>query len=197
MINENNLAIVIADVSGKGVPAALFMMNAKTIIKNMALSGYSPKEIMESANNRLCENNREDMFVTVWFGVYEISTRKLSFVNAGHNPPIICEDGESKYISNKEYKRSIMLGIRENIKYYTNEIYIKPDSHIILYTDGITEAQDFKRNLYGNDRLLNCVRKNINNSARDLVENIFKDVNIFSGMENQSDDMTVLDLKIN
>lgn len=196
MIDDDHIAVAVADVSGKGVPAALFMMTAKTLIKSLALSKYSPDKVIEVANSRLCMNNEAEMFVTAWFGIYELSTRKLSFVNAGHNPPILCSSDEVFYMDHKRYKRSIMMGIRDNVKYHLNEIYLSSDCHLLLYTDGITEAINFSKELYGEERLISCVKSSYRQSSKDMIENIVDDVDKFSKNEEQFDDMTMLDLRI-
>ena len=130
MVDEDHLAVTIADVSGKGIPSALFMMTARTLLQSLVLSKEPLDEVVTIANNRLCTK----MFVTVWLGIYEISTRKLSFVNAGHNPPLLLHNGQWSYLDHKTYKRGIMLGIMENIKYYVNEIILNQNEFVVMIT---------------------------------------------------------------
>lgn len=196
MVDEDHLAVAIADVSGKGVPAALFMMTARTLLKSLVLSNEPLDKVMTIANDRLCSNNETGMFVTVWLGVYEISTGKLSFVNAGHNPPLLLHNGEWSYLDHKTYKRGIMLGLREGIKYRMNEIILNRESHLLLYTDGITEATSLEKELYGEERLMACVQANKNQTTEGLIQKVLNDVNEFVGEAEQFDDMTMLALRI-
>ena len=196
MVDEDHLAVTIADVSGKGIPSALFMMTARTLLQSLVLSKEPLDEVVTIANNRLCTNNETKMFVTVWLGIYEISTRKLSFVNAGHNPPLLLHNGQWSYLDHKTYKRGIMLGIMENIKYYVNEIILNRESHLLLYTDGITEATSLDKKLYGEERLFACVNQNKEKTAEELINKVMLDVNEFVGVAEQFDDMTMLTLEV-
>lgn len=195
LVDENHLAVVIADVSGKGIPAALFMMTARTMIKSLVLSGEAPDVVMTMANNRLCSNNEAGMFVTVWLGIYEIDTAKLSFVNAGHNPPLLLHNDTWVYLDHKTYKRGIVLGLQENIRYCMNELVLNEKSHLLLYTDGITEATSLEKELYGEERLMACVEANKNQTTQGLIKEVLKDVNDFVGEAVQFDDMTMLALQ--
>lgn len=196
LVDEDHLAVTIADVSGKGVPAALFMMTARTLIKSLVLSKEPLDKVMTIANDRLCAGNETGMFVTVWLGVYEISTGKLLFVNAGHNPPLLLNNGEWCYLDHKTYKRGIMLGLREGIQYRLNEIVLSRESQILLYTDGITEATSMVKELFGEERLINCVNSNKKQTAEGLTQEVLKNVNEFVGQAEQFDDMTMLALQI-
>lgn len=196
LVDENHLAVVIADVSGKGIPAALFMMTARTMIKSLVLSGEAPDVVMAMANNRLCGNNEAGMFVTVWLGIYEIDTGKLSFVNAGHNPPLLLHNDTWVYLDHKTYKRGIVLGLQENIRYCMNELVLNEKSQLLLYTDGITEATSLEKELYGEERLMACVEANKNQTTQGLIKEVLNDVNNFVGEAVQFDDMTMLALQI-
>lgn len=195
-VDEDHLALVIADVSGKGIPAALFMMTVRTLLKSLVLSKESPDQVMATANDRLCANNEAGMFVTVWLGVYEISTKKLTFVNAGHNPPLLLQGDVWHYLDHKTYKRGIMLGIREHVKYRSNEIVLNKDELLFLYTDGITEANNAKKELYGERRLKQCAEDHSHAAADDFIKEICQDVTTFAGEAEQFDDMTMLALRV-
>ena len=135
------------------------------------------------------------MFVTVWLGIYEIDTAKLSFVNAGHNPPLLLHNDTWVYLDHKTYKRGIVLGLQENIRYCMNELVLNEKSHLLLYTDGITEATSLEKELYGEERLMACVEANKNQTTQGLIKEVLKDVNDFVGEAVQFDDMTMLALQ--
>ena len=158
LISEDVVGIVIADVSGKGVPAALFMMTAKTLIKNFILGGKSPAEALQLANVQLCENNEKGMFVTVWLGILNLKTNMLEFANAAHNPPLLKKSGEPfQYMDYKRYHRDFILGGVSEIRYRNNEITFEPGDLLFLYTDGVTEAANPGLELYGEERLKKCM----------------------------------------
>lgn len=196
LVDEDNLAVVIADVSGKGIPAALFMMTVRTLLKSLALSKEPLDRVMTIANKRLCASNDAGMFVTVWMGIYEISTKKLRFVNAGHNPPLLLQESRWSYLDYKTYKRGIMLGIREGVKYHQNELLLKEGSVLFLYTDGITEANNVKKELYGEKRLEACMELCGQDKPGRLIQRVMENVENFTGEAEQFDDMTMLALRI-
>ena len=194
LIDNNHLAVVIADVSGKGVPAALFMVIAKTLIKNQVQAGHTPAEVFTMVNAQLCENNEAGMFVTAWMGVYEITTGEFTYVNAGHNPPLI-KKGDSKY----EYLKSrpgFVLGGMEDIRYTQYDIQLAAGDELYLYTDGVTEATDALNELYGDERLQNLVNDNIDVTPSELLTAVRKDIEAFVKEAPQFDDITMLALKI-
>lgn len=198
LIEENKLGIVIADVSGKGVPAALFMMTAKTLIKNFVLNGKSPAEALQLANAQLCENNEAGMFVTVWLGVLDYDAGELEFANAGHNPPLFKKRGEPFfYMDHKRYKRSIMLGMREGIAYRNNRISFTRGDMLCLYTDGVTEANNSEGELYGEERLKRCVENHWEKEPEELIRAIREDIDRFVQDAEQFDDITMVVLKMN
>ncbi len=197
LIGEDKLGIVIADVSGKGVPAALFMMTSKTLIKNFALGGKSPAETLSLANDQLCENNEAGMFVTVWLGILDYRTGELQFANAGHNPPLLKKKNqEFVYMDSKTYKRSIMLGMRAGIKYKDNSILLGRGDVLYLYTDGVTEANNENQELYGESRLQNLLENCFNRSAGDILKAVRSDIDGFAGGAEQFDDITMVVLKM-
>ena len=188
--DNNTVFFLVADVSGKGIPAAMFMMKAKTIIKDLSERGLSVNEIFTLANEKLCENNESDMFVTAWIGKFDLSTGKLTFANAGHNPPLIVHaDGECEYLKSRP---GFVLAGMEGIMYRENEITLNKGDRILLYTDGVTEATDINEALYGEDRLLSYINKNKNLKAEELLLGLKKDIDLFVGEAPQFDDITML-----
>ncbi|MCL2064821.1 MAG: SpoIIE family protein phosphatase [Candidatus Cloacimonetes bacterium] len=194
-VDENTLALVIADVSGKGIPAALFMVIAKTLLKNNAQLGKNPKEVFETVNNLLAENNAADMFVTAFLGYLDLITGKLIYVNAGHNPPLYCplhENCEEQGAKKFPGKNGFVLAARENKEYHLNEITIKPGDKLFLYTDGITEAHNPTYDLFGDDRLIETVNQYINLPLKEIAESVKAEIDNFAMGTEQSDDITML-----
>ena len=195
MLGESKLVFLIADVSGKGIPAAMFMMRAKTTIKDLVETGLSPDRVFTIANQRLCENNAAGMFVTAWLGILDLKTGGLQFVNAGHNPPLIrCSNGKYEYL---RAKGGMVLGGIDCIKYKTNETRLMPGDMILLYTDGITEATDGDGQLYGEDRLISLVNENILKKPEQMILTVADEVDGFAGDAPQFDDMTMLSVAVN
>ena len=194
MLGDSTLAFMIADVSGKGIPAAMFMMQAKTIIKDLAESGLELPEVFATANKKLCENNDAGMFVTAWMGILDLKTGLLKFVNAGHNPPLVRQaDGEFVYL---KARSGMVLAGMDGIKYRQNELQLTPGDQIFLYTDGVTEATDKNNQFYGEERLLETVNRNIVMDTRKLCEAVKSDVDQFVGEAPQFDDITMLSVEI-
>jgi serine phosphatase RsbU (regulator of sigma subunit)/anti-sigma regulatory factor (Ser/Thr protein kinase) len=188
--DDKTVFFLAADVSGKGIPAAMFMMKAKTIIKDLSERGLSVNEIFTLANEKLCENNESDMFVTAWIGKFDLSTGKLTFANAGHNPPLIVHDnGECEYLKSRP---GFVLAGMEGIMYRENEITLNKGDRVFLYTDGVTEATDINEALYGEDRLHSYINKNKSLRAEDLLSDLKKDIDLFVGDAPQFDDITML-----
>ena len=194
-VDSDHFVFLTADVSGKGIPAALFMMRAKTTIKTMAKMIKDTKLIMKAVNNELCKNNEQTLFVTAFMCILELSTGKLTCINAGHNPPILQKDGKIDYLKCKS--NFVLAGI-ENVDFEPFEVKLSKGDGIILYTDGVTEAFNPKEEMYGEERLLNRV-KSIPNGIdfKSIAESIKCDVKRFTDMGEQSDDMTILVLKFN
>jgi sigma-B regulation protein RsbU (phosphoserine phosphatase) len=193
LLDENTLAMVIADVSGKGVPAALFMVIAKTLIKNSAQSGKSPKEVFETVNNMLCENNEACMFVTAFMAYLDIQSGRFTFVNAGHNPPLIRSNrGDFKLL---KMKPGFILGAMAEIVYVQDEIVLSPDDEMYLYTDGVTEAGNKANELFTEKRLLNTANENKGAPLPDFIAAIKTDIDLFADGAEQSDDITMFALR--
>ena len=196
LLEDGRLGVVIADVSGKGVPAAMFMMTAKTMLKDMILSGKSPADVLRVANAELAKNNDYGMFVTAWLGVLDYRKGTLVFANAGHNPPLLKKkDSDPVYMDYKRYKRSLMLAFMPDTEYENNEIAFEPDDMLFLYTDGITEARNSEKDFYGEDRLMDCMIKHSNEDVHVLLNSVRADVEAFVGDAEQFDDMTMLAIK--
>lgn len=194
-VGENKLGFLIADVSGKGIPAAMFMMTAKTIIKGYAESGKSVDEVFTIANEKLCESNEAGMFVTAWFGVLNLLTGKVEFVNAGHNPPLVRhKDSTFDYLKSKP---SFVIAGMEGMKYRRNEFFLSSGDEIYLYTDGVTEATDSENRLYGEERLVRFLNTLHGLSGEEICHAVKADVADFVGDAPQFDDITMLYLKYN
>ncbi len=194
LVDQDHLAVVIADVSGKGVPAALFMVIAKTLIKNQLQAGHNPAEVFTLVNTQLCENNEAGMFVTAWMGVLEISTGKFTFVNAGHNPPLVKKaEGSYEYLKSRP---GFVLAGMEDMKYRQSEMELLTGDVLYLYTDGVTEATDAFNELYGEERLQSLLNRNIEVMPKELLQAVNKDIEAFVKEAPQFDDITMLALKI-
>lgn len=196
LVDDDHLALVIADVSGKGVPAALFMVIAKTLLKNAAQTGLSPKAILEKVNNQLCESNEAEMFVTVWLGIYEISTGKLTAANAGHEYPAV-KHKNGKFELFKDTHGFVLAGM-EGSRYREYELDLKAGDMLFVYTDGVAEATDAANTLYGTERMLDALNLACEEEAvpEDLLRNVKKSIDRFVGEAPQFDDITMLALKI-
>lgn len=194
-VGENKFAFLIADVSGKGIPAAMFMMTAKTIIKGYAESGIPVDKVFTTANEKLCESNDAGMFVTAWMGVLDIDTGKVEFVNAGHNPPLVKhKDGSFEYLRTRP---GFVLAGMDGIKYRKNELLLAPGDEIYLYTDGVTEATNTNEELYGEKRLNELLDKSNGLSGEEICRAVKGDIDKFVGDAPQFDDITMLHLKYN
>ena len=194
LIDEHHLCFLIADVSGKSTPAALFMMNAKTIIKDYALTYNDTAEIFNIVNQRLYENNKTYMFVTVWIGILDTRTMMLQFTNAGHNYPLIKHNGEG-CVMLKEVN-GMFLGCMKDIEYGKSEIQLCRGDRLLLYTDGVTEALNPDKQMYGTDRLSALLDQSDKDSPEEVLRKVIGDVNEFASGEPQFDDITVLMLEI-
>ena len=194
-VNKDTLAFLIADVSGKGIPAAMFMMNAKAVLKSYAESGLDVNKVFTLANEKLCEGNDAGMFVTAWMGFLNTENGEVTFANAGHNPPLVRHaDGSFEYL---KVRAGFVLAGMEGVKYRKNELQLAPSDVIYLYTDGVTEATNLNDELYGEDRLLALLNANKEASMEELCKLVKDDVFAFAGEAPQFDDITMLALKYN
>jgi sigma-B regulation protein RsbU (phosphoserine phosphatase) len=196
MPDADHLAIVIGDVSGKGVPAALFMVISKTLIKNYAMMGLPVDEVLTRTNNDLCEGNDAGLFTTAWIGIYEISTGRLTFADAGHETAMkLKPDGKVELL--KPVKKKMVLAAMENIRYIVNEAELDVGDMLYIYTDGVTEATSAQNELYGMDRLESVVSMHRGPDTHALLREVRTDVDKFVGSAPQFDDITMLALYIN
>ena len=202
LLDENHLVITIADVSDKGIPAAMFMVITKTILKNFAMSMTSPDDfsaVVQCANRQLCENNEEMMFVTVFMGMLDLKTGKFIYVNAGHTPPMIRH--KHKDDSTFEYlpvEKNCVLGINEEAQFKQQEVYLKQGDELFLYTDGVTEAINKEKKLYSIERLYSNLNKiNQKSSCQDILRDVKLSIDEFAQGMYQSDDITMLAIKLN
>ncbi|MBE6470123.1 MAG: hypothetical protein E7000_00225 [Coriobacteriaceae bacterium] len=204
---SGKLGFVVADVSGKGVPAALFMMEAKSQIRNYVSSGMELGEAIENVNHLLCDGNEAGMFVTAWVGVLDYGTGHIDYVNAGHNPPLMwaygseedAPDGAGALPNSWRWlrKRSgIPLGMFDGLPYRTFSLDCRPGEQLLLFTDGVTEAMDAAEEQYGEARLEALAKGNVSLHPRALVEAVRRDVAAFAGDAEQSDDITILSLEV-
>lgn len=190
LIDDDKLAVVIADVSGKGVPAALFMVIAKTLLKNNAQYGKSPKEVFETVNDLLCENNEAGMFVTAFMGILDIPTGLFTYVNAGHNPPMIKRMGENcEWLPTKP---GFVLAGMDGMSYKQDEITLKQGDVLFMYTDGVTEAVNRQDELFTEPRLLEVANRHKDSELRELLTNIKSEIDLFANGAEQADDITML-----
>ncbi|MBQ9348241.1 MAG: SpoIIE family protein phosphatase [Oscillibacter sp.] len=190
MIDDKRLCMVIADVSGKGVPAALFMVIAKTLIKTRALMGGGPSEILKYVNQHLCESNEEDLFVTVWLAILDLSTGKGLAANAGHEHPAIRRAGGKYELS--IYRHSLAVAAMEGIRFPEHEFELHPGDSLFVYTDGVAEATDVRDELYGTDRMLAALNRNADAPPQGLLKAVRKDIDAFVKEAPQFDDITML-----
>jgi serine phosphatase RsbU (regulator of sigma subunit) len=193
MIDSDHLALVIADVSGKGVPAALFMMASKILLNDKAILGGSPAEILGFVNERICSGNNDSMFVTVWLGILEISTGKLTCSNAGHEYPVLKKAGRDYELFRDAHSPAV--GVVSGIRYKDYEISLEPGDTLFVYTDGVPEATDAGNELFGTDRLLDALNSAGDVFPRELLHAVRSAVDDFVGEAPQFDDMTMLALR--
>lgn len=194
-VDDNHLAITIADVSGKGIPAALFMMTSKTMLRNMVESGMPIEEAMTLANARLCESNDANMFVTVWAAIIDLKTGVMEFGNAGHNHPAIRKkDGSFEFLKSRP---GMVLAGMDGVHYRRNEYKLESGDVLFLYTDGVTEATNINNELFGDDRLIDSLNKayNENITMDEVCSAVKKDVDTFVDEAPQFDDITMLAYK--
>ena len=200
MLDETHLAITVADVSGKGIPAALFMVISKTVLKNFAISTHNREglaEVVAAANEKLCANNEATMFVTAFIGVLDLESGEFVYVNAGHNPPVIyhAEDNHCDFL---DVKKNFVLGPMDGIPFAEQRTTFKPGDLIFLYTDGVTEALNVKNEEYLPDRLINFMNAtDCRVDLHELIKNVRADVAAHVGDAEQSDDITMFALRFN
>jgi len=194
-VDSDHLALVMADVSGKGVPAALFMVITKTMIKNRAQMGETPAQILRFVNKELCDGNDADMFVTVWLAIIELSTGKGIAANAGHEHPALRRAGGQWELV--VYRHSLAVAALEGVTFREHEFELYPGDSIFVYTDGVPEATNIEEELFGTDRMIESLNRECDAKPEKILENVKQDVDSFVGDASQFDDLTMLCLKYN
>ena len=192
-IDEDHLCLVIADVSGKGIPAALFMMLSKRILEDLARQERTPSTILEKTNDLLCDNNQAEMFVTVWLGILEISTGKLTAANAGHEFPAICKKGGSFELYKDTH--GFVVGGMEGVHYKGYDLQLNPGDKLFVYTDGVPEATDGSGEMFGTDRMITALRSCTDNTPEEILQGVKSAVDSFVGDAEQFDDLTMMCLE--
>ena len=192
-VSPTKLCMVMADVSGKGIPAALFMMRSKTAIKTTAESGLSPAEVLKKANDTLCEGNEADMFVTVWLGIVDLNTGYMQCANAGHEYPVIKREGGDFEVYKD--KHCLAVGAMEGLSFKEYDVQLSSGDTIFVYTDGIPEAVNKNEEQYGIDRMLAVLNNNKDVSMDKLLPRVKADIDAFVGEADQFDDVTMLGFK--
>lgn len=192
LIDNDHLGIVIADVSGKGIPASLIMMISKVILQNCAMMGRSPSDVLATANNAICANNQEDMFITVWLGILEISTGKLTAASAGHEYPAVMHAGGDYELWKN--KHGFVVGVMEGTQWAEYELQMQPGDRLFLYTDGVPEATSKENELFGTDRMLEALNTVKDASPEDVLKGVRKAIDNFVKDAEQFDDLTMLSI---
>lgn len=190
MIDDDHLGLTIADVAGKGIPAALFMMITKILLKTRMFTSKTPADVLAMVNNEICKDNKTNMFVTVWLGVLELSTGNLMFANAGHEDIAVYKNKKNFILYKEEH--GIVLGAFENYKYKNYNIKLNVGDKLFLYTDGVVEAMNKDDSMFGLDQLIESLNKSKNRDVEEILMNVENDVNQFVGGATQFDDLTML-----
>ena len=192
MLDLTHLAFMVADVSGKGVTAALYMMTAKTLLKDAILATRDPADAFARVNSELCRSNTANMFLTAWSGVLDLESGRVTYANAGHNPPIKVGDGGTSYVTDRS---GPVLAFLDGAQYHSYTLVLQPGDMLFLYTDGVTEALDLKGGLFGEERLLNAVNAVQDPSPKSLCNVVRMAVAAFAEGAPQADDLTVLTVR--
>ena len=190
LVDDDHIGLVMADVSGKGVPAALFMMVSKILIRNRVQNGETPGEALRNVNNQLMEGNDAELFVTVWLAVVEISTGKGVEVNAGHEHPVLRRsDGDFELI---KYRHSLAVAAMEDVRFKEREFQLYPGDTVFVYTDGVAEATNAKNEFYGTDRMLSILNQNPDAEPEEVLRGVMRGINTFVDGAEQFDDITMM-----
>lgn len=193
-IDSTHLALMIADVSGKGVPAALFMMVSKLLLDNSLLGATSPAKVLSEVNHQLCEKHLEEMFVTVWLGILDLETGHVVAANAGHEYPIICKKGGNFEIYKD--KHGLVLGGMDGIRYKEYEFDLAEGDTLYVYTDGVAEATNIDNEQFGMDRTITSLNVHKDEKLEELLQNVKNDIDAFAGEAPQFDDTTMLAIRL-
>ena len=193
LVDQNHLALIIADVSGKGIPAALFMMMSKIIVKNYVMLGISPAEVLARVNDTICQNNKNDMFVTIWLGILDIPKGIMTCANAGHEYPIFRKAGGSFEVIKDPH--GLVIGSMPGMKYREYEIEFGNEDTLFVYTDGLPEATDNSNQLFGIDRIVETLNQNPDRKPEELLNDMNTAVDTFLQGAPQFDDLTMLAIR--
>ncbi len=193
LIDDNHLALCIADVSGKGIPASLVMMVSKILIKNVTMIDAEVDKALTRVNKMLCDDNKLELFITCWFGILDLRNGRLDFANAGHNPPLVYSSKLNQFEYLKSKPNMVLAGMN-GVNYMKYETALEPGDKLFLYTDGVTEAINEDNKLYGEKRLKEFLNQNANLSVEDTISNLKKDIKKYVGNVEQYDDITMLEL---
>lgn len=188
LVDENNLMIIIGDICGSGISAALLMAHIHGVIRSHSLTSISLTELMNTINNSLHNSTDEDKFATLFISNYNDVDKTLTFVNAGHTPPLVIRKG--KII--KLYSAGLILGITKDIVYSSNKVNLEKNDLLFFYTDGVTESRNHNKEFYGEERLIRLIYSELENSPEEISRSVYQDIEKFNGMEPQQDDMTVI-----
>ena len=191
-VRDNKLLFCIGDVSGKGVPAALLMAISHSLFRTISAHNERPDIIMEALNNAISENNPDIMFITMFLGVMDFTTGAIRYCNAGHNPPILIQNGQAKYLDTDP---SLLLGVELSAKYTTHELTLEPGDTLFLYTDGLTEAENARKEVFGDDQALETATRFSSQTAEQQIEQMHQAVHVFVNHAEQSDDLTMLAIR--
>ena len=192
LIDEDHLGIAVADVSGKGIPASLFMMITKVILQSCAMLGRSVGDTLTKTNEAICSNNRMEMFVTIWFGILEISTGRLTAANGGHEYPALKQGSAFELLKDKH---GFVIGGMDGTRYQEYSLQLKPGDRLFLYTDGVTEAMNEENELFGTARMVQALNRQPDGTPQEILRNLRAEISRFVGKAEQFDDMTMLCLE--
>ena len=192
LLDERKLSFLVADASGKGIPAAMFMMTGKTVLRDYAERGDEPVDVVRNANRKLCDGNEAEMFITAWMGFLDTETGQVRYVNAGHNPPVLIRDGQAAFL---EQESNMVLAAFESFPYCEQVLQLEPGDLLYLYTDGVTEATNAARELFGDDRLIQALSASFGegeSACRSVCSTVKQKVDEFVDGAPQFDDITML-----
>jgi len=192
-IDDDRIGFVIADVSGKGVPAAIFMAVSRTLIRSTGIHGENTGECMQYVNELLCKESHDMMFVTVFYGIYHVNSGLIEYTNCGHNPPYLLLHNNK--VEQLPYANNIIVGVSEGEKFTVDTVTLSPGDSIILYTDGVTEAENANHEEFSDERLEATIKSVPGAGSQEIIESILEDVNDFTNGMAQTDDITMLVLK--
>ena len=192
-IDEDRIGFVIADVSGKGIPAAIFMAVCRTLIRATGLRDVKPSECISYTNNLIAEESASSMFVTAFYGIYNIKTGEVTYTNAGHNPPYVVRANGK--IERLPMSKNIIVGFIENFQFSEETLHLEPGDTLLLYTDGVTEAVDAELKEYGEERLETLLKNTTQMGCQEMIDAVKADVKAFTEEAEQSDDITLLAIK--